>query len=405
MGHGLPGRAPLRIEGAGVMLIGQEITVIGGGIGGLSAALAAARRGAKVTVLEQAPEITEMGAGIQVSPNGWRVLHALGVGEAVAGISPRATAARLRDFRRGGEVFSVPFTREDRPYHLVHRADLVSVLEAALREAGGKIRLGQKVVQVTPGALETRLSFADGRDEDHGLVLAADGLHSPARAALNPKSKPFFTGQVAWRCLVPADTPLPPEAHVFMGPGRHLVRYPLRDGKMVNVVAVEERDGWAAEGWFHRDDPEHLRRAFTDFCPEVRSLLDRAEEVYLWGLFRHPVADRWHEGRVALLGDAAHPTLPFLAQGANMALEDAFTLVRCLAEDTATASALDRYQELRLARTSRIVQAATENATNYHLRPGPMRFAAHTALRAAARFAPHVVTGRLDWIYSYDATA
>jgi salicylate hydroxylase len=387
------------------MLMGRQITVLGGGIGGLAVALACAQAGAQVTVLEQAEAITEVGAGIQISPNGWRVLQALGLSEAIAARSPRATAVRLRDFRRGAEVFPMPLSDPSMPYHFVHRADLVAELEAACRAAGVTIRLGVEVVTVAREGHETWLTLPDGRTERHHLTLAADGLHSRARAVLNPKSKPFFTGQVAWRCTIPVDTPLPPEAHVFMGPGRHLVRYPLRDGKLVNVVAVEERDGWAAEGWHHHDDPARLRRAFTDFCPEVRALLDRAEEVYLWGLFRHPVAGTWHGGDLALLGDAAHPTLPFLAQGANMALEDAYTLRACLNSDPDTEDALSRYQELRRLRCMRIVDAASDNATNYHLRPGPYRAAAHLALKAAARFAPQVVSGRFDWLYRHDVTA
>jgi salicylate hydroxylase len=387
------------------MLIGQEVTVAGGGIGGLAASVALAQRGAVVTVLEQAPAIAEVGAGIQVSPNGWRVLQALGVAEAVAATSPRSQAVRLRDFRRGAEVFAMDLGRADQPWHLVHRADLVSVLADAARAAGVTLRLGTRVAAMRPEAMGTRLSLADGTEELHGLTIAADGLHSPARTALNPKSRAFFTGQVAWRCTIPVTDPAPPEAHVFMGPGRHLVRYPLRDRRLMNVVAVEERDGWAEEGWHHRGDPDHLRRAFTDFCPELRDLLDRAEEVHLWGLFRHPVAARWTEHRLALLGDAAHPTLPFLAQGANMALEDAFILARCLSEDTDTTAALARYEALRRPRCARIVQAANDNAQNYHLSPGPMRFAAHTALRIAQRVAPQAVTRRFDWVHRFDATA
>jgi salicylate hydroxylase len=387
------------------MLIGQEVTVVGGGIGGLAAALALAQRGAQVTVLEQAPAITEVGAGIQISPNGWRVLQALGVADAVAASSPRSEAVRLRDFRRGAEVFTMLLTRADQPWHLVHRADLVEILAGAARDAGVTIRLGARVAAVAPGSIGTDLTLADGTVEAHGLTIAADGLHSRACAALNPKSRAFFTGQVAWRCTIPVDIPLAPEAHVFMGPGRHLVRYPLRDRRLVNVVAVEERDGWAAEGWHHRDDPAHLLRAFVDFCPEVRSLLEHAKEVFLWGLFRHPVAPVWQEHRLALLGDAAHPTLPFLAQGANMALEDAYVLARCLAEDAATHDALVRYEALRRPRTARIVAAANDNAANYHLRPGPMRFAAHTALRAAQRMAPRAVTGKFDWVHRFDVTA
>lgn len=386
------------------MLLGQPITVIGGGIGGLAAANSAAHHGAEVTVLEQAPEIAEVGAGIQISPNGWVVLKALGLAETVAERAVRLKAARLRDFRRGREVFSMPFTHADRPFHAVHRADLIDILATACRDAGVTIRLKTKVEAVEVDGHETVLTFAEGTPERVGLTFAADGLHSPARARLNPKSRAYFTGQVAWRATIPDDGSLEPEAHVFMGPGRHLVRYPLRQGQLINIVAVEERDAWAAEGWHHQDNPDHLRRAFTDFCPEVRTLLDRVETTHLWGLFRHPVATTWTEGQLALLGDAAHPTLPFLAQGANMALEDAWSLVAALASDPDTTDALRTYQELRRPRTARIVQAAEDNATNYHLRPGPARFAAHSALRLAARFAPQAVTGRYAWLHGHDVT-
>jgi salicylate hydroxylase len=386
------------------MLIGQTITVIGGGIGGLAAALAAARAGAQVTVLEQSPEIAEVGAGIQISPNGWAVLKALGLDAALAADAPRLTAVRLRDFRRGAGVFTLPLTRADRPFYAVHRADLVDILARACAEAGVAIRLGTRVETVTVEGTETLLTFAETPPERHGLTFAADGVHSPARAALNPRSRAFFTGQVAWRATIPDDGTLPPEAHVFMGPGRHLVRYPLRRGRLINIVAVEERDAWAAEGWHHTDDPANLRRAFTDFCPEVRTLLDRVETVHLWGLFRHPVAPVWTDGQLALLGDAAHPTLPFLAQGANMALEDGWSLVAALAADPDSGDALRTYAELRRPRTARIVQAAEDNATNYHLRPGPWRLAAHGALRLAGRFAPHAVTGRFEWLHGHDVT-
>ncbi len=386
------------------MLIGKQITVIGGGIGGLAAALACAQRGAQVTVLEQAAALTEVGAGIQVSPNGWRVLEALGVAQDLAARSPRARAVRLRDFRRGAEVFTLPLSDPRMPYHFVHRADLIDVLAPAAQQAGVELRLGTPVSGVTPDGGAVDLAFTDGRVERHGLTIAADGVRSVSRAVLNPTSKAYFTGQVAWRCTIPSDTALPDEAHVFMGPCRHLVRYPLRDGKTINVVAVQERDQWAAEGWHHRDDPENLRRAFVDFCPEVRALLDKADDVHLWGLFRHPVAEDWHADALALLGDAAHPTLPFMAQGANMALEDAWVLAQSLAAEASVPHALARYQAERRPRAMRIVQAAEDNAKNYHLPPGPYRLAAHTALRAAARFAPHAVTRRFDWIYRFDAT-
>ncbi|WP_084667960.1 FAD-dependent monooxygenase [Nioella nitratireducens] len=387
------------------MLIGQKITVLGAGIGGLAAATALAQRGAVVRVLEQADAIREVGAGLQISPNGAVVLRALGLGGALAEAAPRAHAVVLRDFRRGAEVFRMPLTRDDRPYHLTHRADLVCMLRKAAQAAGVAIELGRTVEQVTPGNAGTHLRFASGGEETVPLLIGADGLHSPTRASLNPATRPFFTGQVAWRCTIPLDAPdTPPEATVHMGPGRHIVTYPLRGGELMNVIAVEERDGWAAEGWNHKDSPENLRRAFADFPPEIRDLLFRAQEVYLWGLFRHPVAKCWGGDSVALLGDAAHPTLPFLAQGANMALEDAWVLAEALDQEDDTTTALTRYEAQRKGRTARIVEAASQNARNYHLHPGPYRAAAHMALRIGSRVAPQMATRPFEWLYGHDVT-
>ncbi len=382
------------------MLIGKPVTVLGGGVGGLAVALACAQRGAAVTVLEQAGEIAEVGAGLQVSPNGWVVLRALGIADTIAARSIRSTTVRLRDFRRGAEVFAMPLGS---PFHLVHRADLIDALHGACRDAGVEIRLNTRVAGVEIDGSVNTLKLADGTEEVHGLTLAADGLHSAARHVFNPRSKPFFTGQVAWRATLPGRD-LPPEAHVFMGPGRHLVRYPLRGGDLTNIVAVEERDQWAVEDWAHEDDPKNLRAAFTDFYPEIKDLLADVQAPNLWGLFRHPVAKVWHSDNLALLGDAAHPTLPFLAQGANLALEDAYVLARCLADDAETSEALAVYAALRKPRALQVIEAANDNATNYHLRPGPMRFAAHTALRLASRYAPHVVANRYRWIHAHDVT-
>ena len=386
------------------MLIGQEITVLGAGIAGLGVAAALAQRGALVRVIEQAPELAEIGAGLQVSPNGAAVLRALGAGLALNQVAPLARAVRLKDFRRGAEVFHLPLTRSDRPYHLIHRADLVAILLQLAQDAGVQIELGREVQSVTPDPRGAQLQFGDGSSERVSLLIAADGLNSQARAALNPKTRPFFTGQVAWRCTIPWSSDAEPEVQVHMGPGRHLVRYPLRGGALMNVVAVEERDEWAAEGWHHRDDPARMQRAFIDFSAEVRDMLAQAQDVYLWGLFRHPLAKVWSDTHMVLLGDAAHPTLPFLAQGANMALEDAWVLADCLAQDADQTVAFARFEERRRARCARIVEAASRNAENYHLRPGPYRFAAHTALRMATRFAPHLAANRFEWLYGHDVT-
>ncbi len=390
--------------GAG-MLKGQEISVIGAGIGGLAAALALAGRGALVRVLEQAPEIAEVGAGLQISPNGVAVLDALGVGEQARARSVASRAVHLIDGPSGRDVARLDLARDapGRAFLLFHRADLQGLLLEGARAAGVTVETGRRLVSVDLEGERPRLTFADGRSEEVGFLVGADGLHSVLRAAINPPEKPFFTGQVAWRALVGDTGRATDEARVYMGPGRHLVTYPLRGGTLINIVAVEERDAWAEEGWFHRDDPDNLRAAFAGFCPEVRDLLGRVEEVHVWGLHRHEVALEWHRGRAAILGDAAHPTLPFMAQGAVMALEDAWALADSLAAlGLVDGPAL--YQSRRRVRAARVIEAANKNARNYHLRSAPTRLAAHTGLRLLSRLAPERLLGRYEWIYGYDVT-
>ena len=187
-----------------------------------------------------------------------------------------------------------------------------------------------------------------------------------------------------------------------MGPGRHLVTYPLQGG-LRNIVAVEERIGWADEGWSHQDHPANLRAAFQGFAEPVRDWLDQVETVHLWGLFRHRVADRWHTGQQVILGDAAHPTLPFLAQGANLALEDAWVLAEAVST-MPLEDGLKHYQSLRKPRAIAVTDAATANARNYHLSFPPVRFAAHTLLRLAGAVAPTQPLKRFVWLYRHDVT-
>lgn len=383
---------------------GLKILVIGGGIGGLAVSRALALRGARVTVLEQAPEIAEVGAGIQVSPNGFAVLRALGLDAALGERSVQGETISLRDYR-GGEVLRLDLRRlARRDYYFVHRADIIDLLAEGARAAGVRIRLLQQAVTVEPGA-PPRVTLQTGDTREADLIVGADGLHSVVRQALNGKAAPFFTGQAAWRAVVPNTEGRGPQVQVHMGPGRHVVSYPLRDGSLLNLVAVREQRDWVAESWTQEDDPANLRAAFADFGPDLRALLDRVDSVRQWGLFRHPVAPRWHGGNCALLGDAAHPTLPFLAQGACMALEDAWGLARSLDAAGDLDAGLAAYQALRAGRARQVIDAASANAWKYHLRFGPLRMAAHGALRLGGALMPDRMLRQFDWLYDYDITA
>ncbi|MEZ5686810.1 MAG: FAD-dependent monooxygenase [Paracoccaceae bacterium] len=387
------------------MLIGKQITVLGAGVAGLTVARALALRGAEVTVLEQAEAIREVGAGLQISPNGARVLHALGLGEALAKAGPQAEAVELIDGETETLVARLDLARH-RPgaeYRFLHRARLIDLLAEGAREAGVHIRLLQKIDAVDLSGPKPRLTTHQGATIECDFLVGADGLHSVLRKALNGDAAPFFTHQVAWRALVPAREDEPNRAQVFMGPGRHLVSYPLGNG-LRNIVAIEERRRWVEESWTLHDDALSLKTAFESFGPTVQNWLDEVENPWLWGLFRHPVADHWYGRHCAILGDAAHPTLPFLAQGAVMAIEDAWVLAECLATHDSEEAALAAYQAARRPRTAAIVETANQNAHNYHL-TGIKRMVAHLGLRMVSRMAPAQLLGRFDWVYGHDVTA
>lgn len=372
--------------------------VVGGGIGGLAVAAALGQRGIAVTLLEQAASFSEVGAGLQVSPNGLAVLRAMGLEAAVRQKEAvRGEAVVLRDYL-GGKVAHLDLMRlaAEQRYYFVHRADLVDVLAGAAKRANVSVEMPAAVAGVVPGDMP-KVVMQNGSTRRAELVVAADGLHSVARPVLNGDDAAGFTGQVAWRALVKNRFNHPSQACVTMGPGRHLVSYPIKGGRLVNLVAVEERETWAAEGWNHADDPAHLRNAFEAFQGRAGEMIAAVEQTTLWGLHKHPVAKVWQQGGVALLGDAAHPTLPFLAQGANMALEDAWVLA-----DEAKKGGADwaaRYQQRRETRVRRVIKAAEGNAWRYHLHAGPVRTAAHVALRLGSRFAPGRMIGAYDWLY------
>ncbi|WP_342071225.1 FAD-dependent oxidoreductase [Yoonia algicola] len=376
----------------------RDIAIIGGGIGGLTAALAFARRGANVTVYEQAPALTEVGAGLQITPNGARALNALGIDRALAATGVQAHAVVPMDAMTGREIARFDLTDQTPAYVFYHRAALIDILARGCEAAGVAVKLDAKITQVNADG-----SFAfDGTTIRPALTVGADGLHSVVRGLINTPTEPFFTGQVAWRAMIKIDA-ADPVARIWMAPKRHMVTYPLPGGRL-NIVAVQERSQWAQEGWHHADDPGNLRMAFADCGWEAKSILSKVEEARLWGLFRHPVAAKWHTGAVAILGDAAHPTLPFLAQGANLAIEDAYTLARCCDEDATIEAGLRSYQAKRRARVVRAIDAANKNARNYHF-GGVQRMVAHAGLRTLGKLAPAAFLNRMSWLYDHDVTA
>jgi salicylate hydroxylase len=392
-------------------MAGERVTtiVVGAGIGGLTAALALARAGRDVLILEQASRLGEVGAGIQLSPNATRVLYSLGLRgqlEACAfppqAVEARSSAGRLVLREQLGDY---AVSRYGFPYLHLHRADLHAVLaEAAAADPRVELRLGARCDAVSSDASSATAVLAGSKERlETDLLVGADGIHSTVREALLGTARPRFTGNVAWRALIPAAAlsgfKPPPVAGIWMGPGAHVVIYYLRRGELVNVVAVVEQVGWEVESWSERGSPDELRAAFAGWHPAVTSTLAAVdpEACYRWALLDRPPLPSWSGGRIVLLGDACHPTLPFLAQGAAMAIEDAASLARCLSTDSPATEALRRYEALRKPRTSKIQRVSRLNARIFHMR----------GLSASARnrLLPIVTrrTGFADELYAYDA--
>jgi len=314
----------------------------------------------------------------------------------------------LRDYR-GAEVVRLPMgaaavARYGRPYWQLHRADLLSVLEAGAREAGVELVFDHQLVAVSQREHRVKAKFTGGQEARADALIGADGVRSQVRALALQGQRPEFTGQVAWRGVVPA-TRLPNglfenAAQVFMGKGRHFVAYPLRGGSLINFVAVEERENWAEEGWNTPDSPENLRNAFKGFAAPVQVLLAQVEETFLWGLFNHPVLPRWCDDRVGLVGDACHPMLPFLAQGASMGLEDAAVLAQVM-DGKGIEKGLRTYETIRKPRTTRVQKGAARNAWSYHLRNPLVRGVAHKVLGMVTQ---NALLAQFDYLYGHDVT-
>jgi salicylate hydroxylase len=386
--------------------------VVGAGIGGLTAALSLLRRGIEVEVYEQAPELGEIGAGVQISANGMRVLAALGVGAALEACSVEAQSKVIRHWKTGRtwklfDLGAVSVARYGAPYLFVHRGDLHRVLaEAVRRERPGAIHLGAACAGVEQDADGVTARFASGHAVRGCLLIGADGVHSAVRAAVFGAGRPTFTGCMAWRAVIPAERlpgGVPPAGTNWQGPGRHVIHYPLRRGEVLNFVALVDRDDWRIESWTERGSPEDVRADFAGWHADVRALVEAVEVPYKWALMLRAPMPVWSRGRVTLLGDACHPTLPDLAQGACMAIEDGFVLARCLAACGADhAAAFARYEAARVPRTTRIVEGSAAAKSRFH----DARLADDAAADyIASQYTPERIEERYDWLFRYDATA
>lgn len=395
----------------------MNILIAGGGIGGLSAALCCLHFGHKVTVLEQANYLGEVGAGIQLPPNAMKIFMALGLEEKIAvnAFSPEAIETRMGE--SGTTIFTIPLgnaaqIRWGAPYLHIHRGDYITALkEALMAKAPNCIKLGAALISYTQNEGGVTALLANGETVGGDVLIGADGIHSTTRAQMLGPDAPSFTGNVAWRAVVPieklGDNAPSPTACAWMGKGRHAVTYRLRRGTLANFVGVVERDDWTEESWNTKGRKEDALKDFANWHPSITQLIEDVDEsaLFRWALFERPPLNRWVDGRVALLGDAAHPMLPFLAQGAAMAVEDAWALAAELsASDQNVPAALKTYQARRLARTAAVQASSRANAKTFHKRTFTSQFATYGPMWLAGKMVPTIVHRRMDWLYGYDET-
>ncbi|PXW78004.1 salicylate hydroxylase [Blastomonas natatoria] len=386
----------------------MRILIAGAGIAGLAAALALARKDHDVRVVEQAAAIEEVGAGLQLGPNAMRVLDSLGIGEKVAAAGQTPAAITLRDGRSAREILKVPLgdaakRRWGAAYVTLHRADLVAILAEALEQAQpGALSLGVTVAQVDNRADGIAITTASGAALTADLLIGADGIRSMVREQLFGADTPRFTGHIAWRALVridPADPAAPPPGvGAWLGPRRHAVTYRIRPD-LVNLVAVTEQADWREEGWNLPGDADRLRADFAGWNT-LAPLLARVKGPLRWALFDRKPMRTWHRNRAVLIGDACHPMLPFLAQGAAMGIEDGYALAELLPlEPQHIEPALARFFALRQPRTARIQAMARSNGVDFHEGNPLATLAMRLPLGRAAATRPDAVMARWDWLY------
>ncbi|MGB8397855.1 FAD-dependent monooxygenase [Bradyrhizobium sp.] len=400
------------------MAVARTIIVAGAGIGGLTASLALAARGFRIIVLEKAERLEETGAGLQLSPNASRILVELGLQGRLAARAVTPDSISIMSARAGGEILRLPLGkaaafRFGAPYWVMHRADLQAALLARVNEVPDiDLRLGwqfEDLARHARGLTVVQRSNGARRQELASALIGADGIWSSVRHHLFPEVRPQFSGLIAWRGTLDA-TALPrehtsPRVQLWMGPKAHLVAYPIAGARQVNVVAIVPGT-WNRPGWSTPGDAAELKSAFASsrWPATARMLIGAVDGWRKWALFTMPDIGEWSAGAVALLGDAAHAMLPFAAQGAAMAIEDAAVLAGCLSDSAGEnvagiPAALRRYGRLRRSRVLRVQRAARQSGRIYHL-SGAAALARDLTIRAMGA---NRMLARQDWIYDWRA--
>jgi salicylate hydroxylase len=396
------------------MTVPNRIAVIGGGIGGLTTALALLRRGLDVEVYEQAARLGELGAGIQISPNGTRILHALELEKALGTIQVMPLRKDIRHWRTGRtwNWYDLGATTQQRygfPHVLLHRGDLHAMLVDGVRQLKpDAIHLMSRCIDVVQSEDHAEVRFDNGKPMRAAFVIGADGIHSKVRECLFGPSRPEFTGCVAWRAVVPMRR-LPADVATmvstnWLGPSGHLLHYPIRGGELMNFLGMVERDDWQVESWTVQGTMRELANDFFGWHADVQTIIRNVDTPYKWALMVRGPMQRWSEGRVTLLGDACHPTLPFLGQGGVMAIEDAYVIAACVKKYfDDPGAALARYEDIRRERAATVVRKSHANrrqAFNPALADQDK-----AVVSVAEEWQQTLARERLEWLYTYDATA
>jgi salicylate hydroxylase len=387
----------------------MRIAIIGGGIGGLSAALHLLQAGFDANVYEQAPRIGEIGAGIQISPNASRLLVRLGLRPAMDKVGVRPQAVHQRRWDDGRTLQRAPVGAEveqafGAPYYHFHRGDLAELLGAAV--PAERVHVGHRLVELEQKAERVVARFENGATADADLLVGADGIHSRVRHLLFGPEKPRFTGCVAWRGLVPAERirhlDIEIASHNWMGPDGHVVHYWVAGGQFMNVVCIAEHGTWTDESWTSRGEVADALARYEGWHPSVRSLITAFPATFIWALHDRLPLPRWSDGRVTLLGDACHPMLPFMAQGAAQSIEDGAALASVLkATRDDVPAALQRYEEVRKPRATRLQEASANNRKRFHLPDGPEQQQRDVAMATSGDRS----IANIGWLYSHDASA
>jgi salicylate hydroxylase len=373
-----------------------EVAVVGGGIAGLATAAALDRAGIACTVYERAAEPGEFGAGIQISPNGARLLHRLGLADRLHEVAARPVAIELRRWNDNAVLASTPLGDEceavfGAPYYTLHRADLHRAL---LDLVGDRVCFGWTAARAVPRGSTVELHRVGGGGVEVDLVIGADGVHSALREAI-VADQPRGTGVTVYRGLIPAGRIAEPRVVIWLGPGQHCVAYPT--GDFVNVVATVSGDGWRGESRVAPGQVTDLVDAYAGWHPEVVELLGALPAVTRWALHDRAPLDHWYTGRLVLVGDAAHAMLPFGGQGANQAVEDAFALAACLPSKSTVEEALAGYERRRRPRVAQVGAAVGGHRDDHHLPDGDEQ------RRRDAALAPRRALAEQAWLFGYDA--